>query len=493
MEAVGVGANVLAFVLLALKSAKTSYETISAIKDGPEIVRQVAANINQFYWILYGLRNSPAAIDDSLMGHLKTCCEQLNSAASFIEKLQISPSERRAGRFWRRLKAFLGEKDLDQLNVQLTMNIGILNLKLQDISSNILHDLKRHYIQTERSIERLSDTIQTQAHVQETSFSDLRESLCGEISTQSESIRTRLNTVCEDVAARPAMSQSQGDCMLGLLQEIKGLLTSSPNKYSTSVAESTGDTSATPSSSQPSSNHGVGIDDDDGLIQNIDRLCGLINDKQRIINTYANDDEESDGIIEDLQTILRSAWQQGELVEPRIIPEEDEVREFKRISKQFQRGFGQYGIAINQGVVNQKPPHYSITKQTYTRQKRRMKSGTLTLSLKHLTRSSRGLDSSQDIEGKSYSDYSITLTFFPKDPLISHMLVASTFQYEIERGVASSISRLDVNRVVPSTSRAFKVVRQENLRELRRMLQYGEASLRDHDEGGASLLFYSTK
>lgn len=41
MEAIGVGANVLAFILLGLKSAKFIHETLSAVKDGPEIVQRV--------------------------------------------------------------------------------------------------------------------------------------------------------------------------------------------------------------------------------------------------------------------------------------------------------------------------------------------------------------------------------------------------------------------------------------------------------------------
>lgn len=39
MEAIGAGANILTFVVLALNTAKTTYETLSAVKDGPEIVK----------------------------------------------------------------------------------------------------------------------------------------------------------------------------------------------------------------------------------------------------------------------------------------------------------------------------------------------------------------------------------------------------------------------------------------------------------------------
>jgi hypothetical protein len=47
MEAIGPGANVLAFVVLALKMGKTAYETFSAIKDGPDVVQKLANNMSQ--------------------------------------------------------------------------------------------------------------------------------------------------------------------------------------------------------------------------------------------------------------------------------------------------------------------------------------------------------------------------------------------------------------------------------------------------------------
>jgi hypothetical protein len=36
MEAVGAGANVLAFIIIGLKSAQVVYETYSSIKDSPK-------------------------------------------------------------------------------------------------------------------------------------------------------------------------------------------------------------------------------------------------------------------------------------------------------------------------------------------------------------------------------------------------------------------------------------------------------------------------
>jgi hypothetical protein len=56
-------------------------------------------------------------------------------------------------------------------------------------------------------------------------------------------------------------------------------------------------------------------------------------------------------------------------------------------------------------------------------------------------------------------------------------------------GKVSSISHLAINCVLPIGSAVFEVVDNGQLRELQEMLQTGQASLRDHDEEGRSLLF----
>ncbi|OTA76188.1 hypothetical protein M434DRAFT_402543 [Hypoxylon sp. CO27-5] len=495
MEAIGAGANVLAFVLLALKSAKTAYETLSAIKDGPQIVKQVAGNINQLCWILENLKASRAAAEDiSLEGHLKICHEELRVAASWIEKLQISPTERQSGRLWRRLKSFLSEKDLERFNIQLIGHVTTLNLRLQGISSNAVCEIRDDQVQFERTISVLNQTVQTQARIQETNFSSLKQNISDTINTQSDTIRTGLGTLNESIAALTSVSQPQGQSMLDLLQEIKGLLITSPQKDQVNATESSHEEAMlSPASSPQSCSQGTPSDDTE-LINSIDRLCDLIHDKGRTIDTYSDDNEESQNIIQNLQTILRSASEQGQVVDwnpTHSKPGETSEEEFKRISRRFERAFDQYRIAINQGATIRKCSSDRVIKRIRGHQKIRMKIGTLALMFDHRKWSPKTDDSGHDAADDTYSDYTITSTFFPDDPRKFHMLVASTFQHEIRRGAVSSISRLAVNRILPWGSRVFRVVEDGDLHELRRMLKNGEASLRDHDEYGASLLFYS--
>jgi hypothetical protein len=58
-------------------------------------------------------------------------------------------------------------------------------------------------------------------------------------------------------------------------------------------------------------------------------------------------------------------------------------------------------------------------------------------------------------------------------------------------GVFSSIPQLAINRILPADSPVFSMVSKGRLDEFQTLLREGEASLRDHDEYGASLLHVS--
>lgn len=134
-EALGLGANVVALVVVAAQLLKKTHETFSAIKDGPEIVKRVTNQVNQLYWIMEGLKTNKAALEDyALAGQLKLFFDEISSAAALVEKLQLSPADRRSGRLWKRLRAFLGDKDLERLNAQLTGIATSLTLRLQGAS-----------------------------------------------------------------------------------------------------------------------------------------------------------------------------------------------------------------------------------------------------------------------------------------------------------------------------------------------------------------------
>lgn len=94
---------------------------------------------------------------------------------------------------------------------------------------------------------------------------------------------------------------------------------------------------------------------------------------------------------------------------------------------------------------------------------------------------------------RCHTDWMMALAFVPSQGQNRQMLLASITQQELFTGNVSSISRLQVSRVLPAGSPVFELVRAGDLQGLKEMLQDGEASLQDHDEYGASLLFVSPR
>lgn len=71
---------------------------------------------------------------------------------------------------------------------------------------------------------------------------------------------------------------------------------------------------------------------------------------------------------------------------------------------------------------------------------------------------------------------------------VKRMLKLTSRQYHGYHGAFSTIPRLFVNNILPANSPVFSVVRQGRMDEFQALLREGKASLRDHDEYGASLL-----
>jgi hypothetical protein len=89
------------------------------------------------------------------------------------------------------------------------------------------------------------------------------------------------------------------------------------------------------------------------------------------------------------------------------------------------------------------------------------------------------------------TDWMMKLAFVPDRGQNNHMLLVSLTRQRLSTNSMTCISGLQINRVLPEGSLVFQLVEQGNLRGLKEMLQDGRASLQDHDEHGASLLFVS--
>ncbi|KAI1500270.1 hypothetical protein F5X99DRAFT_387019 [Biscogniauxia marginata] len=501
MEAIGASANVLAFVLLGLKCAKTIHNTLSIVKDGPPTVQRLANTILHLHWTLEQIKQSRAAADDvSLRGQIQNCVQHLSSLAAVIEKLQIYPNERTTGRIWRRLRLVMDEKTLNMIDGQVTQQAAMLSLRLNVLSSNILYESREEGILFGRRMEQLDASIQTQRQCHTIGLSQLEASLSSNLLSHNSDMQEKLSSLQQAIEARASISAQDTNSMHTILQEIRDRVISPreavPFQPIPENTEGNGSHIYPQDSGTCSDNSGP----ENEMIDCINQLSCLIDEKSRSIDTYADDDEQATCIIENMQSLLRTAQKRHDA----ICQMEEKAREddIRRITKRlfdgqlsrFSRSFGHNELSINQGVTR-KLEHLpnGVLEQTREYKETDIGIGTLGLIMHKRIRSNAVHDADDEHprpQRRGYVDYEMTVTFIPKNNQRFHMFIASALQRELFEGVAS-VSRLMVNRVLPAGSLVFELVREGKLQELQEMLKNGDASLRDHDEYGASLLSYS--
>ncbi|KAI0975810.1 ankyrin [Xylaria arbuscula] len=492
MEAIGAGANVATFVVIAAQLSKILYTTFHGIKDGPDAVRRVAGHMQQLHGVLEQLRLSPLAVhDDALVGHITLCIKDLNHLADDVGKLQFLPSEQRTGRLWKRFKCFLDKEKLDDIRDQLIQHTSTLSLRHSILQSNaISKTLSTAYLATQ-SIEVLNQKMiqQTQGHA--TELNALGQNMQCLLTSQTDTLQSNLSSIQSNISS---VSHSNSNAMLDVLNEIKTLVISNSSRESN---QQEGSIDCAPGRrDNPSRGTGAGEDFrqdsslNDSLLRTVTRLCDLVKLKNRTFDVHEEYDSEAEDIIEDLQTLLSQTRRYGDLSKTAPVSPVVLRREMRR----FNQAFGQFTLAVNaEGQRNKRNPRMTTTQDQINTEFHITDIGKLSFRTIKRTRIAPLVAEENRKRKEIYSDHDMVITFIPYDTKKLNMIMASTFQRSSWGNAAPSISRLDINRVLPKGSLVFEVVRNGDLRALQIMLQNGEASLRDHDEFGANLLMYSVK
>ncbi|KAF4975089.1 hypothetical protein FZEAL_8090 [Fusarium zealandicum] len=436
MEGVGAAASVSQFVLIGLKLAKEIHNTLSAIRDGPAIVKLLAIDIISLQGILEQLARSPAAANDTALdGHVGQSIQNLCSRAEPIVKFQVAPKDKRAGRFWKRLKVVVGENDLHRIRAEVTQIVTVLNLRLGVSSNNTIHEVSSTNNEIQQQMVSMDASIKRQFDMQAASLIGVNSNILRSHSDEKNMLQADLASLKRTLDTTSAISTQNAESILKLCNELKDQM---------SVLASSRGQASGPFLMD------ADIEQDKEIQASINRLLSLVDEKREAIDVYAEDDDQAESVIEDFQTLLKTVRGQRRpimQIHPRKHADDKDVkRTFLNEVRRLDRYFGAGLVSINSGENQCQRFSGKVVEQSRTLKETNTGNGKLSL--------------------------------------LFHKRTRSTLE-EDDRQTATCSERGQLNG-------AFSQARHHLFHDCR-MLQDGTASLQDHDQYGASLLFESLK
>ncbi|KAG5789072.1 hypothetical protein H9Q69_011860 [Fusarium xylarioides] len=444
MEAIGAGASTLAFVLLALKSAKIINESLSSIKDAPRVVNELSKDLESLQSVLgrisgSSLQHAPTSTIESLNDILKACTTELSSIEYRLAKFSTSSSSSRSSRVYKGVLAYVKKEDLESARNRIRDKSTQINLYLSLLQA--------------QSLLQVSSRIDTHA----TATASILEQILGEVSK----LHTRLD---QDAAA----------------SEVGQLASNSDNDAIDSAMAGRLGAMALCSELESSISRLSTLIDHDGLTLDADNAEQIIDDLRRFV-VIAKERSIEKSRLSSISTGYGCVT-------------EDDTKALGRDLKLIEGLILSAPIiAINQSVYDSRKirsqlPHGTIIKQKRLREEIDVDHGYLTISTNKRRRICTGVaDPSGNVN--TFRDVVANIVFRPSDS--PWMFSVSLSQGQLFDRSIQSIPRISVCRIVPNDSTVFTLVKQGSLKEFITMLQEGKASLRDHDEQGMPLLHYA--
>ncbi|KAF5694406.1 hypothetical protein FDENT_1273 [Fusarium denticulatum] len=442
MEAIGAGASTLAFVLLALKSAKIINESLSSIKDAPKIVSELSKDLESLQSVLgrisgSSLQHAPTSTIESLNDILQACTTELSSIECRLAKFSTSSGSSRSNRVYKGVLAYVKKEDLENARSRVRDKSTQINLYLSLLQA--------------QSLLQVSSRMDTHA----TATASILEQILGEVSK----LHTRLDQDAgvSEVEQLPATAgdDSTDSAMAGRLgpMTLCSELESSISRLSTLIAH-------------------------DGLTLDADDAEQIIDDLRRFV------------VIAKERSIEKSRLSSNSTTYSTVT--EDDTKALGKDLKLIEGLILSAPIiAINQSgsrKLRSQLPHGTVIKQKRLREEIDVDHGYLTISTNKRRRICSGVaDPSGNVN--TFRDVVANIVFRPSNS--PWMFSVSLSQGQLFDRSIQSIPRISVCRIVPNDSLVFTLVKQGSLKEFTTMLQEGKASLRDHDEQGMPLLHYA--
>ncbi|KAK0652665.1 hypothetical protein B0T16DRAFT_490474 [Cercophora newfieldiana] len=446
MDPLSVGAGAVAFITIAIQSSKVIYEILAHVKDSPRLVRDVSRDVEQLRHILDRLSNffSTKPCDRVIALLLQRCSEDISIYAHRLRKLNPSPTERQTGKLWKKLTAVMSEKELQAMKHSINHHVSSLVLQTSLTQIDLIWESKHH-------LQNLVSEIRSAPAPSASSASGL-VSCCqhgrslpapeGHQAADSKALtRERQSDILQDLVLLQVphliyreeylLQSMEARAVATLLEQ---MISAAMDRLSTkrAVGIQHHSTDSAPRDTTKASKRQISVCTDVELELRL--MSRLITSSRQISVNHCGR--------------RRPCRERGTIV--------SQQRKRKKIT-------------IDEGLL-------MLTSLKRSRLPMTTNSGTS--SFTHFEAAGR--------------EFRGTVSFFPTNPLSSLMIIASVHQEEVRGGTYCETPRLCVNRLLPSDSRVFNLVREGRLEELQAMVSRGEASLRDRDVQGMSLLHYAT-
>ncbi|KAK0750314.1 hypothetical protein B0T18DRAFT_124863 [Schizothecium vesticola] len=498
MEVIAGGASVLAFVVVGLKSAKVAHEVLSAIKDGSTHVAQARSSVQGLQSTLERLSRCRLVAEQQDGGLLKTAKECADNMEAFAKELKkLAEPQHRVGKQWNKVKIFLKEDDLKRVSAAVVGHTAALNFYLQVLESDTILEVRddvRAILPVQQSIQETQTTILAQ----HTTVTTLVQDTMTQNRNDAHATRETIQTSTQGLA-----TQTDIQHINDLLKQLLGLHPSQEAAAAPRIIEI-----ADGGGTQPK----VDMDHEDELEATLFFLIEALQNRHGIFA-----DDEAREICDPLLDFLDKAFPSGRLLS--LAPgltggldynDDHDIRALL-VNLRAVKGaiLSSRQVSVNQEGVPSTNRHYADGKILISRKTRLKKLKTRSGTISVLSTESRSKNNGKyqapglltqngetmgEIENSVHTT-DTRISFIPRlQGCIAkgrgfEAILRKTHGYQ--GWYHGAIPRLFTNNIIHGNSPVFNVVRKGELAKFHKMLMRGEASLRDQDEYGASLLFYA--
>ncbi|KAI8665653.1 hypothetical protein LRP88_03841 [Fusarium phalaenopsidis] len=462
MEAIGAGASTLAFVLLALKSAKVIHESLSAIKDAPRIVRELAQDIQLLQSVLgrlthCPLSHAPSSTITSFQDMLQACTAELSSIQSRLQQFKKKPDSSRSSQVYKGILGYVKKEELEEARSRVRDKTTQANLYLGLLQAQAISDT--------------TSKIDNQA----TATTGILEQILGEVAR----LHSRLDN--SDAASTAQHDDTSEDASASITQNLETMTLCSELEASISRLSSLVD------------HDGLTLDADDAeqIIDDLRKFILIARDKVSTKQTRKGKAASNPYVVEDDDGQVRRDLKLIEglmLSAPIVAINQPGTINPRSLCFIFVIDENQAYVPVpNSAHFRAHLPTGAIIKQKRAREEIDVEYGFLTVSVNKRRRVSRRSDSSEN--ASIHRDVVANIMFRPSTS--PWMFSISVSQGQLFDRSIQSIPRISVCPIIPNGSPVFRLVQEGKLREFRVLLDEGKASLRDHDEQGMPLLHYA--